>query len=431
MADVRPFRGLIFNTEIVGELADVICPPYDVISPQMQKDLYYRSPFNIVRIEEGEILPSDSSANNRYTRAAETLHQWMNTGALVRDETPAYYLVQHGFPFDGTTKLRLALIADVRLEEYEKGVVLPHEHTQRAAKEDRLALMEACQANISQIMLLYRDREGKLARLFQQTTNEVPIFSFSDSEENTFALWRITNPEKMQLISDVMSSKVLYIADGHHRYETALTYRDRQSPHRGNEDDEAHNFLMTYLVELDNPGLVVLPYHRVVGGLDSERMSQLHQRIDHLFTKETPIADPVSHLDQFLQEIESRGKEARVLGFVQARDEGASLLTLRPELEKRERGPIASFEAWILEEMVLKPVLGDSLDEHVTWVHDAREAVDHLRDGHHQAAFLLKALPMDLFETIVSRGERLPRKSTFFHPKLPTGLTINLLKGRI
>ncbi len=426
LADVRPFRALAPNPQIVGNPAGVICPPYDVISPQMRRDLYRRHPFNLVRIEEGETFPSDGPANNRHTRAAATLRQWTESGALVRDETPAFYLLRHRFPFGGAVKSRLSLIACVRLEEYENRIVLPHEHTQGAAKEDRLALMETTRSNISQIMLLYRDGERKLSGLFDETTAGTPVFDFSDPEGSAFQLWRIADPEKTGHISDVMASKPLYIADGHHRYETALTYRARRGP---SSHSQAHDFVMSSLIEMDDPGLLVLPYHRVLGRLDAERTERLDYTIDSLFTREPAAADPETQLDRLLQEIETRGREQSVIGLAQAHRKGAELLTLRPGLRPKEKGPIASFEAWILEEMALKPVLGDSLNSHVTWLHDAAEAVELLRGGSHQAAFLLKALPMDLFETIVSRAERLPRKSTFFHPKLPTGLTINPLYG--
>ena len=430
MANVRPFRGLLFNPQVVRDLSSVICPPYDVISPQLQKELYRQSLHNVVRLEEGEVHPSDTPSNNRYTRAADTLQQWMRDRILVRDMDPAYYLVRHGFPSDGGSRVRLGLLAAVGLVEYERGVVLPHEYTQRAAKEDRLALMEACRANLSHVMLLYRDEEKRMPDLFRQVMEDAPTFSFSDSKENTYALWHITDPSHTGLIRQAMSSKALYIADGHHRYETALAYRDSQAD-AGEGGDAGHNFIMAYLVEFEDPGLVVLPYHRVVGGLDSDTLARLWDQMDRVFVPGPFAAGPQVSPEGFLTEIQTRVGSELVLGVVRSGNERANLLTIRPEAVPRERGPIASFEAWTLEETVLKPVLRDSLDRHVTWTHDAHEAIGRLQDGWHQAAFLLKPLPMDLFEAIVSQGERLPRKSTFFYPKLPTGLVINPLEGEL
>lgn len=427
MANVRPFRGLLFNPEIIGDMAQVVCPPYDVISNELQLDLYDRSPFNIVRIEDGKILSSDDSRTNRYTRAADTLKQWINKKVLLQDETPAYYLVQHRFVFNGLTKSRTGLIGNVELEQYKNGVVLPHEYTQTAPKTDRLALMESCNSNISQIMLLYRDKDKVLEPLFQQVRAEKPVFDFSDRENNVFTMWRIDDPNRVHTIAKFMSLQKLYIADGHHRYETALTYRDKATVSDHLNTQGSRDFLMSYLVEFEDPGLVVLPYHRVVGGLNATKLSQILEKIKHMFTESHGIPLTELPLDSFLKKIEVQGETKNVMGFIRARDNQANIITLHPELGLKKYGPMASFEAWILEEMVLKPVMGDSIDEHVTWVHDAEEAVNHLLSGNHQLGFLLKALPMDLFESVVSRGDRLPRKSTFFHPKLPTGLAMNIL----
>ena len=432
MADVRPFRGLLYNPQVVGELSDVICPPYDIISPQLQSALYQQSPYNMARLEEGEVLPPDTASDNRYTRAADTLQRWIRERILSRDEEPAYYLVRHGFNFRGSPRIRLGFIGGLRLEEYEKGVVLPHEYTERAAKQDRLALMEACHSNFSHIMALYRDQEGRLLSLFHQVMDEPPLFSFLDPEENTYALWRITDQPRIGVIHQAMSSMTLYIADGHHRYETALTFRDQQSSRQGAHDtDEAHNFAMAYLVDFGDPGLVVLPYHRVVGGLHPDALARLWERIDRLFTVKPFDRGPAINPEELLREVEDLGKSGQVLAVVRPDDSGASLIIPHPEAMPKEQGPISSFEAWILEEMVLKPVLGDSLSQHVSWIHNAREALEKLKDQRYQMLFLLRPLPMELFEVIIGRGERLPRKSTFFYPKFPAGLVINLLEDKI
>ena len=430
MADVQPFRGLLFNPQVVADLSNAVCPPYDVISPDFQKELYNRSPFNAVRLEEGEVHPSDTSSNNRYMRAADTLRQWTIEGALIRDKVPAYYLIRHSFHYQGKPLTRLGLMAAVRLEEYNHGVVLPHEYTQRAAKQDRLALMDACHTNFSHIMLLYRDSDSQMLSLFRQIMANDSAFSFSDAEGDSYAMWRITDALNVKLIREAMSTSVLYIADGHHRYETSLAYRDNQVKEVGTEDS-ACNFVMSYLVEFDDPGLVVLPYHRLVRGLDTETLTRLYQNIDHLFASE-PLGE-VSQVtpDKLLAKMEMQAENAQVLGIVRGDNNTASLLTLPPKAYTEEQESLTSFEAWVLEEKILKPTLGDSLDQHVSWTHDAHEAIENLKNGQYQVAFFLRPLNMNLFQQIVGRGERLPRKSTFFYPKLPTGLTINLLDGRI
>jgi uncharacterized protein (DUF1015 family) len=429
VADVRPFRGLRFNPRIAGDMSNVVCPPYDVISPKAQKELYQRSHYNVVRLEEGERKPTDSPTNNRYTRAAATLKQWIEKQVLVRDDKPAYYLISHSFQLEGVKRRRLGLMAAVRLEEYEKRVVLPHEFTQRAAKEDRLALMQACHTNFSHIMLLYRDKERHLAPIFRKTMAGTPAVSFSDGEGNNYAFWLINDASVVKQIQSSFASKPLYIADGHHRYETALAYRNLH-PDATRDREAAVNFVMTYLVDFDDPGLVVLPYHRVVGGLDMGLEGALWKRLDEVFAAIPWPMKPGASADSLVKEIGKRGKDEMVLGLVKAK-EGDSLLRVKPGALPANIGPMASFEAWALEELVLKPVLGSTVDQHVTWIHDATEALELLKSGGHQAAFLLKPMPMDLFEAIVNRGDKLPRKSTFFYPKLPTGLAINVLEGKL
>ena len=425
MADVRPFRGVLFNPQVVGRMGDVICPPYDVISPQMQIELYGRSPYNAVRLEEGEVKASDGPNDNRYTRAAEQLRRWTREAALVQDDAPAYYLVRHGFPSDGALRHRLGLLAAVRLEDYEQGSVIPHEYTQRGPKEDRLALMERCHGNISHIMLLYRDGQRTVLEMAREATRETPVFSFSDIEGHTYEMWRLDDGPRVNAIGEMLAKRPLYIADGHHRYETSLAYRDLH-PGSSGARDAAQDFVMSYLVEFDDPGLVVLPYHRVIRDVDAEASRRLREVLHRCFT-ETPLGRvPGDPSEPLLKKLEQQAKGKRAFGMVSAESRTASIMSLREECVPEGAGAAARFEAWVLEEMVLKPVFGDAVERHVDWIHNPQEALELLRDGTHQAAFLLNALPMEMLEEIVGSGQRLPRKSTFFHPKLPTGLAINL-----
>ncbi len=432
MADVRPFRALRYNPQVVGALADIICPPYDIITPEIQSALYQRSPHNMVRLEAGESLPSDTALDNVYSRAAVLYHAWLQEGALIREVGPAFYLVRYGFRFEGKEAAQLGLFACVQLEEFESGIILPHERTRAEAISDRLALMEACNANFSHVMSLYRDREGKLASVFERIMSGPPLMAFS-SQDYELSLWKIENPPQIDQIREELADKSLYLADGHHRYETALRYRDmvksgaEVSPH----PDDAVNFVMMALIEMEDPGLIVLPYHRVVGGLESPLAARVWDRLTELFDMRpfSRVAD--WDIDALLAEIKERGREREVVGLLGPGGEGPYLLTLRDRVNLNEWGPIASFEGWILEEIVFKPILGDSSSQHLTWIHDAAEAIEKVRTGEQQMALLLKPLPIELFETVVSRGELLPPKSTFFYPKLPAGVVINPLDGML
>ena len=433
MADLRPFRGLRYNQEVVGDLAPIVCPPFDTIPEELQKTLYQSSPFNVVRLEAGQILPTDTLHQNRYTRAASLLDGWIEKGVLVREPAPAFYLVQHNFRLKGVGFSRLELMACVRLEEYSRRVVLPHEHTRDADKQDRLALMEACHVNVSPIMCLYQDEGHRLSGVFQETQSGKPLMDFEDAAGQGYRVWRIGGERDIREVREALASRSLYIADGHHRYETALAFRDGESDSM-ESPDAAPNFVMMGLIDFGDPGLNVLPYHRVLGGVDADTLAGVKERLDQLFDSEL-LSMGNTTLDKFLSEIELRGQQRLVMGLldpgVSVEEESLQLLTLRPGTQLGTAGPLAESEAWTLEEQVLRPVLGSALGQHLEYIHDGEEAAKTLRTGKYQLGFFLKPFPLDLFKRIIDGGHRLPPKSTFFYPKLSTGLVINLLEGSL
>ena len=475
MADVRPFRGLRYNPKVAGELSNIICPPFDTISPAMQKSLYQRSPHNVVRLESGERFATDTSESNRYTRAAALMKNWIEGQVMVRENRPSFYLIQHTFKLNGTDKRRLELMATVRLEEYERRVVLPHEYTRDEDKRDRLALMEACDANFSPIMCLYRDEANKLESIFQTTMAQLPMLDFRDAGDQAYKIWKIESGPRADEIRDTLITLPLYIADGHHRYETALEYKGLKIPAQdsailrtaaGGKDAEeaAVNFVMMGLIGFDDPGLVVLPYHRVVGGLDESSLARVRARLKELFDDEPfesgsstaargesgrggrhlhpfgklragsslpPSRGKGIDLEEFLEAIEVKGRDQKVIGLLDSEIDGYQLLTLKQDVNLGSAGPLAQSEAWVLESQVLRPILGDSLGKHVDYFHDGNEMEDKVRGHEFQLGFLLKPFPLDLFETIMNLGQRLPPKSTFFYPKLPAGIVINSLEGSI
>ena len=426
MADVRPFRGLRYNPDAVGELSNIISPPFDTISPELQSSLHRRSPYNVVRLESGERQPSDTPADNRYTRAAALMADWRDNRVLVRDGEPSFYLVEHTFTHEGR-RARLELLASVRVEEYERGVVLPHEFTRDADKRDRLALIQACHANFSPIMCLYRDEGGGLDRVLRRAMAGPPLADFSDAGQQGYRVWKIEG-ESTGEISEALSSRSLYIADGHHRYETALNYRNLTASEGAPSADAAHNFVMMGLISFDDPGLLVLPYHRVLGGLDDGALAKVRKGLGELFDLQAYGGG----LEGFLAEIEAMGKGRLVMGLMDPHGrQGLQLLTLKAWTDTTACGVLGGSEAWILEEQVLRLILGESLGGHVEYVHQGDEAESLVARGEYQMAFFLKPFPLDLFETVMNMGQRLPPKSTFFYPKLATGLVINPLEGRL
>ena len=426
MADVRPFRGLLYNTKLVQDLASVVSPPFDTIPTYLQDELYRRSLYNVVRLEAGEQADSDTEQDNRYTRAAATFRQWQQSDVLVRDSAPAFYLLRHDFTHEGRERSRLGLVACVRLEEYDRRVVLPHEFTGQRDKDDRLALMEACQANFSPIMVLYRDPEGMTESVFRRAVEHPPALSVSQADGQDYALWRIDEPEAIYAIRQAIASQPLYIADGHHRYETALRYNQLRP---GTDPESASRCMMMVLIEFQDPGLMVLPYHRVLGPLQQGQSDAVWTALRE-WGEIIPVPD-AGDMAQLQAEVDNAGREGLVVGLLGPRGDGPYLLKIRQRSEMVSWGPMAQSEPWLLEERILPPALGDSLEGCLSYVHDPMEADALARSDSPHIALLLKAFPLDLFQRIVDAGQKLPRKSTFFYPKLPTGLVVNSLEGTL
>ncbi len=426
MVDFRPFRGWRYDPQVVGDLADVICPPYDLISPELEESLRRRSPYNVVHLEGGEAPRRTAPQDDPYARAAALFAQWQRQGVLRRDAQPSFYLVRHGFGFGGQARSRLELYGCLRVEEYEGRQVLPHEYTRPAPVRDRVALMEAAQANFSPIMSLYRDREGALQQVFQRVMAGKPALEVPGAAEQDFTLWTITVPDLVSAIRRTLAQKVVFLADGHHRYQAALEFQHR----RAGDPNAAWNFAMMSLTSFDEPGLMVLPYHRVLGGLPPDALAQVRLRLERLFESQGVSLAAGDAGDALVEQVASLGRRRQVMGLVSA-DGGARLLSLREGIDRRGWGPLSVSEAWVLEEQVLKPVLGEATARHVSYVHDHRDALAQVQSGAQQLAFLLRPFPLDHFEAIVGEGQRLPSKSTFFYPKLATGLVINQLSGPI
>ncbi|MBM3941603.1 MAG: DUF1015 domain-containing protein [SAR202 cluster bacterium] len=432
MADFRPFRGWRYNPQAAGNLEDLICPPYDLIGPDMEESLRQRSPYNIVHVEGGEAPHPAGPQDDPYARAAATLHQWQRERVLVQDAHPQFYLVRHGFQFRGQAHQRLELFGRLRIEEYEKRVVLPHEFTRQAPVADRVALMAACQANVSPIMSLYRDRHGQVAKLLAQVMSSRPAVDIRGMGDQDYALWPIGDTAICSRISQAIAGEPIFLADGHHRYEAALQFQRRQAKAMPAASPEAgHNFVMMALIAFEDPGLMVLPYHRVLGGLSAGELAKVRQRLQQLFeTRHVSLAGDSSG-DKLVAEVAALGRTGQVLALVEAGSRDAQILSLRKDLDRTGWGLLSVSEAWILEEQVLKPALGTTAGSRLTYLHDHQAALQMTASGAQQMAFLLRPFPLDRFEEVVGQGQRLPPKSTFFYPKLATGLVINQLNGLV
>ena len=431
MVKLRPFRGWRYNTDVVDDLASVICPPYDIIDRDLEESLRLRSPYNAVFLEGAERPDWNAAAADRYAQAAGLFQDWRQREVLRRDAQPTFYLMEHTYSFQGRDLSRTGLICCVGLEDYQTRGVLAHELTQEPAVQDRVALMDSCNANFSPIMSLYRDPSGALSQLYHRTMAEAqPIFRVRDDSGHGMALWCVTGQADQDAITARFANISVFLADGHHRYEAALRLKGQRQSSNDAGEDQAQDFVMMTLFDFDDPGVLVLPYHRVVGGLNATQLDQIRSRLNRIFDVEE-VGSGAEGVEDLLQTIAGAAAEKKTVGVAGLAEPGLHLLTLKPDQEWQNWGPLAVSEGWILEEQVLKPVLGEATPQHVDYIHDHDLALAQVASGEQQLALLLRPFPMDGFESVVGAGHLLPRKSTFFYPKLPTGLVINQLDGAL
>ena len=437
MVDVRPFRGLRYNLARVGELESVVCPPYDVISPSEEQTLLRRSEYGAVRLELREQQPGDPPDPGRFGRSADRFRRWLDQGVLVAEPLPAMYLLEEEFSHLGETILRQGLTAAVRLDPFEGKTVLAHEFTRPDPKADRLALIRACRANFSPIMSLYRDPSGAMAGLLAEARRAQPSVTAALDGQVSYRMWAITDAGFLAEVIEAMASDQIFVADGHHRYEAALQYRDELEASAGPlPSHAASRFVMMTLVSMDDPGLLVLPYHRIVSGLDRDELGLLRRQLGQAFRVapvepgESSAEGVAAAIERLLAEQPEHEVALAVLGLEPDR---AHLLTLR-ESHMPLSGATAldRCDTWLLHHKAISPALGaDREGEAVGFSHDPVEAVDAVGSDRAQMAFLLRPLSMKLFEEVVGDGQRLPPKSTYFYPKLPTGLVISRLEGEL
>lgn len=431
MADVQPLRGIRYNRQDAGNLAQLVTPPYDVISEEAQAKYYARSPYNIIRLELGLDEPGDTTLNNRYTRAASTFAEWRVHSILQQDATPCFYLYQQVFAHNGQTYTRTSLLARVRLEPWSARVVLPHEHTMAKPKDDRLKLLRACVTNLSPIMSLYDDPQGRIRRLLSSYAASAEV-QITDEVNEQHRLHPLTDEQQIALIQNFFAERQLYIADGHHRYETALNYReDVRAMHRKLDVDDAANFVLMALIDVDDPGLLVLPTHRLLFGLGQDALSALtSQQLARYFT----IHEPAEHSQEtLLGRLAQVGASRPSLVISTA---GQTWLLSLNAAGKARMGESDHSDAWndldvaVAHTLVLEALLGLKAEDmsagtHIRYTRDAQQALDSVKKGEAQAALLLNPTRVGQICDVAAADDRMPQKSTYFYPKLITGLVMN------
>jgi len=430
MIEVSPFRGICYNQGIVGDLARVLCPPYDVITPEQQKIYYEKSNYNAIRLE----FPAESpeTAGDRYQRAAITFQQWLKHGVLQLDSVSSFYLHDHYFEYSGEKKVRRGLIARVKLEPWGSGIY-PHEETFPKAKSDRLQLMRACRANFSPLLSLYHNSERKIASILSETSRAKPMIETSvlspstgggqDEGGEAHTLWAISEPEIKRDLSQFLSSQPLYIADGHHRYETALAYQQERAEEQSITGKEAFNYVVMELVDFSDPGLVVLPLHRLVRNIVPSILMQLRDQLRNFFVLESvpfEAGDCQLPADSCLGIL---GLQPASLVVLKRRQD----ISLEAMMPGNRSQAYRDFDVSILNHIILDKMLGLTSKENVAYIVDLKEAYQRIKEGEYQLAFLLNPPQPEMVKAVADAQDRMPSKSTYFYPKLPAGLIINPL----
>ncbi|CAN5909655.1 DUF1015 domain-containing protein [soil metagenome] len=432
MAEIRPFQGVRYDMARVGALTDVVAPPYDVIGPDLQARLYDASPYNVIRLELNREEPGDTEGADRYTRAAGFLKDWRKQGVLREDQDPAFYLYHQIFEVEGQPHTRRGFFARVRLEPFGEGRIYPHEQTLSGPKADRLALYHATGFNLSPIFGLYPDPENAvLAAVEDGIVDRTPLEA-TDHLGVLHRLWPINDPKSLTVAQGLMADKAIFIADGHHRYETGLKYRsERAEAGELSGPDDPANFCLMMLVGMSDPGLLILPTHRLIQGLPFLTTGKLAERLAPEFEIED-FGEGPSGCRAAWQEIELHGDQD-MLGFGTVVDGRWCTARLRSDETMDALVPDHSPE-WrslgvsILHELVLKKLFGDLRAEATRYVHLIDEVLENTRAGNCDLACLVPPAGMEHVESIASNLEKMPPKSTYFYPKLLTGLVLNPLR---
>lgn len=435
MAIIKPFRGLRYNQGVITDMASVMTPPYDVISPQEQERYYQIHPNNIIRLDFGKDLPGDSEKANKYTRAAEFFRAWRKEGILRQEDSPAIYIYDQEFLSGNIWLTRRGFIALVRLEPFDKGSIYPHEQTLPGPKADRLKLTQSCRANLSSIFALFPDETNEIDAALLAMTSTKPEVDFVDDTGVKNKLWVIKEKQTIDRLVGRMKEKPLFIADGHHRYETALVYKEQmQKEHGGSQADLPSDYVMMVCVSMNNKGLKILPAHRLVRNIKDFRLDRilpvLHEsfRIE-LLGKGCAVKDCMARLNN--------APETHAFIMYAGQEDAYYKLSLNNEkiidtIFANDHPEWRHLDAGILHGVIINKVLGIAADdvtikEYVKYVKEEAEAVSLVRSGQYQLAFFLKPTRIEQVKEIASARKVMPPKSTYFYPKLITGIVINCL----
>jgi len=439
MAEIRPFRAVHYSRDLAGDLKKLITPPYDVISPEEQEDFYQTHALNVIRLVLGKKFAQDSEANNRYTRAAATLKQWMDNGILVRRERPGLTVYRMDFaePGGGHSKID-GIVALVKVDDYGKGKVLPHEKTYKGPKQDQLNLMRACKANLTPIHALFGDDRNEVMAVYKNLLQLSPDQEATEADGTVHRTWTIDDPEAIDKILGLLRDKSLFIADGHHRYETALAFRGEMRAAGHTDPEGPHEYVMMYLTSMSHPGLTILPAHRMIKGLTDVDVPIILRVLDPYFEIEDLCYSEENRQEvaqTLIDRIRSYSNVGGKFGMVVQGDNCFRLLRLKDFqaidslMDADIPSSLRGLDVTILREIILGHALGmdkENAEGQIEYTPLVREALSKVLRGDIQVSFILNPTRVDQMRAAAELGHKLPHKSTYFFPKISSGLVLNV-----
>ncbi|HTY13720.1 MAG TPA: DUF1015 domain-containing protein [Candidatus Omnitrophota bacterium] len=434
MAKIYPFKGILYNKKKVKKLNAVMSPPYDVISPEQQDNYYQISDYNMIKLILGKEFPGDTQYNNKYVRAAATFDGWMRHDILVRDPKPAIYVYEQKFSAAGKKWERIGFISLMRIEDGGRGRLFPHEETLMAPKMDRVELIRATQANFDCIFSLYQDPDNKIFKVLRKAMRKKPLIDVKDQDKAVNRLWRIDSRPLINKLMKEMKDKSVFIADGHHRFEAATRFKNEMKERNTRfSEDESYNHVMMYFTPAEGKGLVVLPIHRLVTPIPHLEINSFEEELKQYFDIKlfaySKRTEPQVRKKALKELTRQADKHSFLMGL---RDVPRYyLLTLKNEdivdmmLEEGKPEAYKRLDVTILHSIVMKKILGLSQEEQISYAKNTDEAAEGIQKGPFQLVFFMNPTKVSDIIEIASKSEKMPQKSTFFYPKLLSGMVMN------
>jgi uncharacterized protein (DUF1015 family) len=440
MAILAPFKGVTYNFEVLDDIPKLFAPPYDIISEEEQEEYYRTNPYNVIRLTLGKRKTGDSDWDNRYTRSAELWERWQSEGVLMLSDSPSMYVTSLTYdPGDSSdTRTRWGLIALVRIEDEGSGMILPHEKTFSAHKDDRLKLMRASNAQFSQVFALYEDPDNTVFSALKIPIQSSPQISFQHHDGTSHQMWTIQDPRIFRQVAFAMHEKPIIIADGHHRYETARVFRNIMRARYGRRPpNRSYEYVMMYLTNMNDVGLTILPSHRMVKRCKSFRLEAFLETLKQWFEvtilppQDSDPSPPHLRLKKILEE---KGHATSAIGFRHHGDHTDYVLTLkqgaRDEMGEDLHDSLKELDVLVLSRLILQKALGFSKEdmdneEIFHYESDTAKALSQVDAGDYQITFLVNPTKMEHVKNVTANALTMPRKSTYFYPKVITGLVFN------